>query len=69
MVMANVGVAQALADDLGGHAGRQRGGRVAVAHVVESDLREAGIVGLLLEPAGEPLRVQLAAVRPGEYQP
>jgi hypothetical protein len=50
MVMANVGVAQALADDLGGHAGRQRGGRVAVAHIMQPDPRQPSRPYPLPEP-------------------
>jgi hypothetical protein len=64
----DVGVAKALADHLGWDASGQRGGRIAVADVVQPDLGQAGRMGVLLEPSGEALRVDGAAIRPGEYQ-
>jgi hypothetical protein len=65
----DVGVAQALADDLGRDPGGQGGGGVAVADVVQPDLGQVGGAGVLLEPFGEPLGVQRPAVGPGKYQP
>jgi hypothetical protein len=64
----DVRVPEPLGDDLGGNAGGQRRGCIAVAHVVQPDLREAGRPGMLLEPPGEPLGVDGAAVRPGEHR-
>jgi hypothetical protein len=64
----DVGVAEALADHLGWDASGQRGGRITVADVVQPDLGQAGRMGVLLEPSGEALRVDGAAIRPGEYQ-
>jgi hypothetical protein len=61
----DVGVAQALADHLGWDASGQRGGRIAVADVVQPDLGQAGRMGMLLKPSGEALRVDGAAIRPG----
>jgi hypothetical protein len=61
-------VAEALADHVGWDASGQGGGRIAVADVVQPDLGQAGRMGVLLEPSGEALRVDGAAIRPGEYQ-
>jgi hypothetical protein len=64
----DVGVAEPLADHLGRDASSQRGGRIAVAHIMQPDLRQAGRPGVLLKPPGEPLRMDRAALRPGEHK-
>jgi hypothetical protein len=61
-------MAQALADHLGRDAGGECRRRIAVANIVEPDLREAGRPGVLLEPSGEALRMDGSAVRPGEHE-
>jgi hypothetical protein len=65
----DVGVPEALADDPGRDPGGQGGGGVAVADIMQPNLRESGSAGVLLEPLGEPLGVQWPAVGPGEHQP
>jgi hypothetical protein len=65
----DVGVPEALADDPGRDPGGQGGGGVAVADIMQPNLRESGSAGVLLEPPGEPLGVQWPAVGPGEHQP
>jgi hypothetical protein len=51
----DVGVPEALADDLGRDPSRQRGGGVAVPNVMQADLGEPSGGGVLLEPPREPL--------------
>src|SRR5829696_6303454 len=62
-------VPEPLADDLGRHARRQRRTCVAVADVVQPDLGQPGGAAVLLEPAGDQVRMDRCAVWPGEHQP
>src|SRR5215211_5741827 len=49
----NRGMAQALTDDLGRDTGRQCRARVAVAHIMQADLRKPRVASQPLEPVGD----------------
>ena len=59
---AHVGVAEALADDLGRDAGAQRRGGVAVAEIMQTDPGEPGPLRVRGEPVADPGRVDAGAV-------
>jgi hypothetical protein len=65
----NGGVAQALADHLGRDASRQRRVCVAVAHVMQPDLRQPRLTSQPPEPVGDQIRMDRGTVRAGETKP
>ena len=65
---ADVGVAEALLNNLRMHPGLQREGCPPVPQVMESDRRQAKAAHSFTESTGEPLRVQHRAVDVAEHE-
>jgi hypothetical protein len=60
----DAGISDALGDRRERHAGCIKVGDVAVAKIVEADLRQAGVAAGLLEPLGEDHPSARSAIRP-----
>ena len=60
-------VTQPSADDLQMDAGFERGCRVAVPHVMQPDVRQSAPLGEPIEPLADHVRVNGAAILPGEH--